>query len=141
MELLTASTKIIQAAGVAIMLYDDGTFRQVYTDGRKPPAELEPLYMGYSVGRWEAGALVVDTVGLTDKSWLDAFGHPHSDALHVTERLRRKDFGHMDVELTVDDPKTYAKPFTVKFGRHLLPDTDTIEYVCNQDEKDLAHLK
>ena len=72
--------------------------------------------------------------------FLDAFGHVHSDAMHITERLRRRDFGHMDVEITVDDPKAYTKPFTIKLTQQLLPDTDVLEYFCTENEKDVQHL-
>ena len=96
--------------------------------------------MGYSVGRWEGDTLVVDTVGLNDKSWLDAIGHPHSESLHVTERFLRRDFGHMDVEVTINDPQMYTRPFTVRFTELLLPDTDIQELVCAENEKDRDHL-
>jgi hypothetical protein len=97
--------------------------------------------LGYSVGRWERNTLVVDTVGLNDRSWLDASGSPHSEALHVVERFKRRDFGHMDVEATIDDPKMYTKAFSIQFTENLIPDSDVTEYVCNEDEKDLSHLK
>jgi hypothetical protein len=84
--------------------------------------------------------LVVDTIGFNDLSWLDAFGHPHSEAMHVTERFRRRDFGHMELQITVDDPKTYTKPFTIQVNLGLLPDTDLIEHFCAENEKDLSHM-
>jgi len=92
------------------------------------------------VGRWEGDSLVVDTVGLTPYSPLDIFGHPHSEALHVTERFRRRDFGHMDLQVTIDDPKTYTKPFTYTINLYLLPDTDLLENFCVENEKDAAHV-
>src|SRR5262249_29740742 len=133
--------KIIQTPGlIAILFEGDNTIRQVYTDGRKHPVDPHPLWLGYSVGKWEADTLVVDSVGFNDKSWLDASGHPHSDALHVIERFRRRDFGHLDVDATIDDPKMYTKPFTIKIPLILQPDTDILELFCAENEKDRAHL-
>jgi hypothetical protein len=133
--------KFIQTPGLLVMLFEaDNTVRQVYTDGRKYPDDPQPLWLGYSVGKWEGDTLVVDTVGFNDKSWLDGFGHPHSEALHVTERFQRRDFGHMDVQVTLDDPKVYTKPFTIKVTQHLLPDTDILENFCAENEKDLRHF-
>jgi hypothetical protein len=97
--------------------------------------------MGYSTGRWEGDTLVVDTGGFNDRSWLDAGGHPHTDALHVTERFHRPDVGHMEVQITVDDPKSYSKPFTMKINQLLMPDTDLIESVCLENETDVKHLR
>jgi hypothetical protein len=132
--------KIIQTPGLIAMLFEgDNTIRQIYTDGRKRPSDPFPLWLGYSVGTWEGDTLVVDTVGFNDKSWLDAIGHPHSEALHVVERFRRRNFGHIDVEATIDDPKMYTKPFTIKFGEGLQPDTDILELFC-ENEKDRAHM-
>ena len=123
------------------MLYEqDTSFRQIFVDGRKQPVDPQPSWLGYSIGKWDGDSLVVDTAGFNDRSWLDAFGHPHSDAMRVTERLHRRDFGHTEVEITVDDPKTYTKPFTVKLNQRLLPDTDLIESVCLENERDRTHL-
>ncbi|MBZ5631616.1 MAG: hypothetical protein LAO55_00690 [Acidobacteriia bacterium] len=134
-------TKIVQTPGLIVMLLEgDGTSRQVYTDGRKFPGDPQPLWMGYSVGRWEGDTLVVETRGINDKTWLDALGHPHSEDMRVTERFHRRDFGHMDVQITIDDPKTYTKPFSVKVTHRLLPDTDILEWYCAENEKDRKHL-
>jgi hypothetical protein len=117
----------------------DTTFRQIFTDGRKHPEDPQPSWLGSSVGRWEGDSLVVETIGFNDRGWLDAAGHKHSDALRVTERFHRRDFGHLDLQLTLDDPKTFTHPVTVKFTELLLPDTDLIESFCSENEKDLAH--
>ena len=123
------------------MLYEvDNTRRQVYTDGRKLPVDPQPAWLDYSIGTWEGDTLVVDTAGFNDKSWLDAFGHPHSEALRIQERFHRRDFGHMEVQVTIDDPKTYTKPFTIKFNQLLVPDSDILESFCNENEKDRPHL-
>jgi hypothetical protein len=138
---LIAPFKIIQTPRViAILLEDNNPPRQIHTDGRKLPADPWPTWMGYSVGKWDHDTLAVDTLGFNDRSWLDANGHPRSEAMHIVERFRRRDFGHIDLALTVDDPKVYTRPFTVKIGYRLLPDTDILESVCAENEKDRIHL-
>jgi hypothetical protein len=139
--LLPFPHKIVQTPGLIVILYEgDNTVRQIYTDGRRHPAERDPMWLGYSVGSWEGDSLVIDTVGFNDKGWLDVFGHPHSEALHVVERLRRHDFGHMEVQVAIDDPQTFTRPFAVKFNESLLPDTDILESFCTENEKDRAHM-
>jgi hypothetical protein len=138
---LIAPFKLVQTPGVVVMLLEDNNpARQIHTDKRTLPADPWPTWMGYSVGRWEHDTLIVDTIGFNDRSWLDAFGHPHGESLHIVERFRRRDFGHMDLLLTIDDPKMYTKPFTVKILYRLLPDTDVLESVCAENEKDRIHL-
>ncbi len=138
-DLLPLPFKIVQTVGLIWVRYEaDQTLRQIYTDGRKAPADPNPIWLGYSVGRWDADTLVVDTVGFNDKSWLDIIGHPHSEALHVVEQFRRRDFGHMDVRVTIDDPKMYIKPFSIEFKERLLPDTDILEFFCAENERDQA---
>ena len=133
--------KLVQTPKLVLMLVESDTdFRQIFMDGRKLPDDPQPSWLGYSVGKWQGDSLVVDTVGLTPYSPLDILGHPHSEALHVTERFRRRDFGHMDLEVTIDDPKTYTKAFTYKINLLLLPDTDLIESFCVENEKDAAHV-
>jgi hypothetical protein len=140
--LLSEPIKIIQAPRATVILYEvDNLHRQVFTDGRKLPKEFDfPAFLGYSVGRWEGDVFVVDSAGFNDKTPLDAIGHPHSDALRITERFRRRDFGHLDVEMTFDDPKMYTKPFTVKIPHDLVADNDIFEMFC-ENEKDRAHLQ
>jgi len=133
--------KIIQTPGVIAVLYEESnTYRQIYTDGRKLPADPQPAWMGYSVGHWEGDTLIVDSAGFSDQGWLDAIGHPQSEDLRIRERFHRRDFGHMDLELTIDDPKMYTKQFTVKTTEVLIPDSDVLEYACEENEKDRAHL-
>ena len=140
--LLSEPIKIVQAPKLTILLYEvDNLHRQIFTDGRNLPSEYNlPAYLGYSVGHWERDTLVVETAGFNDKTRLDTMGHPHSEALRITERFRRRDFGHLDVEMTFDDPQTYTKPFTIKIPHELLPDTDIFEMYCNENEKDRVHL-
>lgn len=141
-EVSPAPYKIIQTHGMTVMLYErDTTYRQIYTDGRKLPFDPSPSWLGYSVGKWDGDWFVVDTIGFNDRGWLDARGHTHSEALHLTERFHRIDFGHMDLELTVDDPNTYARPFTIKLKQRLQPDTDLLESFCTENEKDSHHLE
>jgi hypothetical protein len=140
-DLLPGPFKVIQTPGLILVRNEyENTFRQIYTDGRKAPADPEPLWLGYSVGKWEGNTLVVDTVGFNDQGWLDGMGHPRSEALHVVERFHRRDFGHLDVTVTVDDPKVYTRSFSVKFTELLLPDSDVTEYFCSENEKDRSHI-
>jgi len=140
LEMAPAPYKIVQTPGVTFMLYErDTTYRQVYTDGRKLPDHPQPSWLGYSVGKWDGDLWVVDTIGFNDRGWLDARAHTHSEAMHLTERFHRSDFGHMEVQLTIDDPETYTRPFTIKLKQRLLPDTDLLEYYCAENEKDVSH--
>jgi len=117
-------------------------FRQVFTDGRLLTASGEPTWLGYSVGRWDGDTFVVDTAGFKDGGWLDTKkARPHSDALHVTEQFRRTDFGHLDLSITITDPKAYLKPWTVKTTLQLQPDTELIEAFCDQHEKTMEHRR
>jgi len=141
-ETAPAPYKIVQTRGLTMLLYErDTTFRQVFTDGRKLPDDPQPSWLGYSIGKWEGDSLVVETVGFNDRGWLDARGHTHSDALHLTERFHRLNIGDMQVQLTIDDPKTYTRPFTVQLKQHLLPDSDLLEYSCAENEKDIRHIE
>lgn len=137
------SLKILPTAQVMVFLYEtiaSLTFRQVFTDGRPLPEVNEPTWLGYSVGRWEGDTFVVETIGFKDGGWLDTrMARPHSDALHVTERFRRTDFGHLELTITINDPKAYRKPWTVKTVLNLLPDTELLEASCDQHQKTMEH--
>lgn len=127
--------KFVHARDMLLILYEDLTnFRQIYMDGRPLPDDPEPAFAGHSIGRWDGDTLVVEVAGFKDNGWLDAFGHPHSDALRVTERFHRRDFGTMEVEVTVNDPKIYNRPFTFKFNQRLLPGDDLIESFCENEK-------
>jgi hypothetical protein len=140
-ETVTAPFKIVQTSGLMTMLFETGTtFRQIFTDGRMHPQDPQPSYMGYSVGHWDGDTLAVDTIGLTDRGVLDGLGHGHTEALRVTERFHRVNFGRTELQLTFDDPKTFTRPVTIKFNLVLLPDTDLLEFYCTENEKDLAHV-
>jgi hypothetical protein len=133
--------KIVQVPGLIVILYEyQTTFRQIFTDGRALPKDPNPTWMGYSAGHWEGDTLVVESSGFNGKAWLSGRGNPTTDALRLTERIHRRDFGHMDVQLTIDDPKAYTKPWKTELHPELVPDTDLLEFVCNENEKDVPHL-
>jgi hypothetical protein len=132
-------TKVIQTPAVVIFLFEDLSYRQIFLDGRQMPKDPNPTWMGYSIGRWDGDTLVVETSGFNDRTWLDFAGHPHSEMLRMTERFRRTTFGRMDLQVTLQDPAVYARPLTVSAGGNFVPDTDLIEFVC-ENEKDRAHL-
>jgi hypothetical protein len=132
--------KIIQTPGLVAILYEYHTiFRQVFTDGRGLPEDPNPTWMGYSVGHWEGDTLVVSTAGYNDRTTLDLAGHPHTEALRLTERYHRRDASHIDLQVTFDDPKAYTRPWTLTLELVLVPDGDLIEYVC-ENERDKPHL-
>ena len=132
--------RIVQTPHVTFFLYESSPVRQIFADGRKLPVDPVPSWMGYSVARWDGDTFVVETIGYNDKTWLDFTGHPHSEALRVNERFRRTDFGHMQLSITYEDPKAYLKPWTIDVNVILLPDTDLLENVCLENEKDRARL-
>jgi hypothetical protein len=133
--------KIVQTPRQIVMLFEHyDPPRQVYTDGRPLPKDPDPLWMGYAVGRWQSDTLVVESAGFNDKTWLDGSGHPRSESARMTERFHRRDFGHLDLEVTVNDPKYYTRTFTVKLPFHLIPDSDVLEAICAENEKDRAHV-
>jgi len=134
--------KIIQTPSVVMVLYEENTvFRQIFLDGRRPVEDAVPRYMGYSTGRWDGDALVVDTVGFSDHHWLDAMGHPLTAQLRLTERFRRPTAGHLEIEVTVDDPGAYTRPFSYTIKSTLMPDEDLLEYFCADNEKDAQHYQ
>jgi hypothetical protein len=132
--------KLVQTPSLLVMLFEDDTpsHRQVFLDGRGHPREPNPNWMGHSIGHWEGDTLVVDTVGFNDESWLDTLGHPHTEMLHITERLHRVDLGHLEIEFTIEDPRTYSKPWVIKRVADLDTTDEIGEYVCI--DKDAAHM-
>lgn len=134
--------KMIHAPGEIVVIPGTGDpARQIYTDGRGLPRDPEPSWTGYSVGAWQGDTLVVQTVGIHSRASLDAFGHPRSERMRITERYRRRDFGHMDLAIAFDDPTYYTRPFDLKTTLVLQPDTDVLDFVCSENEKDRAHYK
>ncbi len=133
--------KIFQTPEALAIFYElDGAFREIHTDGRKLPVDPLPAWLGYSTGKWEGDTLVVDSAGYNDKTWLDVRGHPHSEALRVEERFHRRDFGHLDIQATVEDPNVLTKPVVVKFTALLIPNSDVLENFCVEGERDRAHM-
>ena len=131
--------KIIQNPGVILIIYEANSgLRQIFTDGRPLPGnDAQPWWYGYSIGKWDGDTLVVETSGFIDGGWLDINGNPLTDAAKVTERFRRVNYGNLEIEITVDDPKAYTKPWTVKVNQHVMPDTELIEFIC--EERDATH--
>ena len=132
--------KIVQTPGVIITLFEEFfVFRQIFTDGRKLPVDPQPSWFGYSVARWEKDILVVESAGFNELTYLDGEGLPHSGDLRITERYRRPDFGHLVIEFTFTDPKYYERPWTATIPFDLMPDTELMEHLC-ENEKDLVHI-
>lgn len=141
---LNSMAKIVQTPALTVIinegLSNSNTTRMIFTDGRGLPEEMSPTWLGYSVGHWEGETLVVTTAGFNDKTWLDFNGHPHSEALRITERFHRRDFGHMDFVMTLEDPKTFTRPITFRADKTLVADTEIMETICeNADTPE--HLK
>ena len=125
--------EFVQAPDRVIMLFEyDHYVREIYTDGRKHPPDLDPTWMGHSIGWYEGDTLVVDTVGFNNKTWLDRVGHPHSDELHLVERFRRLNHDTLTDDITIDDPKAYTKPWNATLNFELKPDWDIGEFVCEE---------
>ena len=133
--------KVIQIPGVVVILDErEVTYRQIFTDGRPLPVDPQPSYNGYSIGAWDADTLVVRTSGFRDGIWLDRAGNPITPAATITERFRRTDYGHLEIGVTVDDPKAYTSPWTVTLNQSIVLNTELIDYHCAENEKDTAHF-
>lgn len=133
--------KMIQTPGVMVILYEaNAGVRQIFTDGRTLPKDPEPWWFGYSVGHWEGDTLAVESANFKDLGWLDVEGSPLTETGKIIERFRRPDFGHLEIEVTIDDPKAYTKPWTVTVHQRIMVDTDLIEFICQENSKDGPHL-
>jgi hypothetical protein len=142
MHLLPTMKKFVQTPDLLLMLNEYNThYRQIFLDGRALPPDPNPTWNGYSSARWEGDALVISSIGYRDDQWLDARGSPLTNAARVTERLSRADFGHLHIDVTVDDPKAYTGPWTVRLEQVIVVDTDMLDAVCWENEKDVEHLK
>jgi hypothetical protein len=132
----------VQSAGMMVIISDDDSpgFHQIYIDGRQHPKDPAPGWYGHNVGHWDGDTLVVDRIAFVDGVWLDQDAHPHTDKLHVIERYRRPDLGHLETEITVDDPGVLAKPYTMKRVSDLAPTEDIYEFICPENNRDLQHL-
>jgi hypothetical protein len=133
--------KVVQTPDLLVFLYESRTiYRQVFLDGRPLPKNAQPTWMGYSVGKWEGDTLVVETIGQNGKTWLDMQGLPATEQIKVTERYSRPNIGRIDIDVTIDDPKAYTKPWSVKLAWRLVPDTDLIESICEENNQAPAHM-
>jgi hypothetical protein len=134
-------SRIVQTPGLIVVLYEspNSPHRTIFTDGRELPKDPNPTWLGYSVGHWEQDTLVVNSAGFNDKGWLDVGGHPQTESLRITERFRRRDFGHLELEMTFDDPKTFKKAFSLRIAKELAPDADLLEDIC-ENEISSPHL-
>jgi hypothetical protein len=133
--------KMVQSPSLLLMLSErDVTFRQLFTDGRELPKNPQPSFTGYSSGHWEGDTLVVQSIGFRDGMWLDRSGSPMTSAAKLTERFRRVNYGTLEIEITVDDPKAYTAPWTVKMRQFIVLNTELLEYFCQENEKDQPHL-
>jgi hypothetical protein len=126
--------KIAQMSDLTIILFEEfNRFRQIHTDGRTAPVDPEPSWWGYSTGRWDKDTFIVDTTDFNDRIWLDKAGHPHSEALHTTERFRRPTIGQLELQVTIEDPKAYTRPWTATISFRLVPDTELLEDACENE--------
>jgi len=135
--------RIVQTPTHYFMLFEGNihSFRQIFMDGRKHPDDPDPTWYGHSTGKWDKDTFVIDTVGFNDKFWFDYLGHPHTERLHTIERYTRADLGNMTIEVTIDDPGAYTKPFTTVGRARLQPPGDELlEYVCQENNIDLVHV-
>jgi hypothetical protein len=134
--------KIVEAPPYIYMLFEGNihSYRQIFMDGRKHPANPDPTWYGHSVGHWEKDTLVIDTTGYNDLFWFDFVGHPHTEQLHTIERYTRPDMATMTEEVTIDDPGAYQNPFTIVASHRLLPKDELMEYICQENNRDVKHL-
>jgi hypothetical protein len=132
-----APRKFVQTPDVLVILYEASSgIRQIFTDGRSiPEDDPHPWWYGYSVGRWEGDELVVETAGLRDDGWLDIIGTPRTDAARITERFRRPTYGRMEIDITIDDPKAYTRPWSVRVNQQIMPDEELIEFICLENQR------
>ena len=135
-----APWRLIQTSGYIAILHEAfGLWRQIFTDGRELSKDFNPTWLGYSTGKWDGDTLVVETKGFNGEGWMDQMGRPTTESTVVIERFHRKDYGRMDIQITIDDPKSYTKPWTVNQAVRLAQlGLELMEYVCQ--DRDLAHL-
>src|SRR5207253_3222222 len=133
--------KMVQVPGLlAILNEHDAFYREIHIDGRPMPVDPQPSWRGYSSGKWDGDTLVVQTNGFRDGQWLDMGGSPLTDAAKLTERFRRTDYGHLEIEITLDDPKAYTRPWSTKLNQVIVLGTELLDYICTENEKDVVHL-
>ena len=134
--------KMVQTPGLIVIIYEaNAGLRQIFTDGRSLPTDAEPWWFGYSTGKWDGDTLVVESTKFRDLGWLDVEGSPLTESGKIIERYRRPDFGHLEIQVTIDDPKAYTKPWTVTVHQRIMLDTELIEFICQENSKDDPHLR
>jgi hypothetical protein len=141
MSVIPLPQRWVQTRQLVAILGEGQLPRLVHLDGRPLPVDAQPAYVGYSVGRWDGDTLVVETIGIKEGAPLDAFGHPRTSSARLTERLRRLDYGHLEVRVVIEDPAYYKKPVSYQYSMILTPDDDFLEFVCTENEKDAAHMR
>ena len=140
-NVLATPWKFVQTPGLTLILYESRTmYRQIFTDGRPLPTIDWPTWYGYSIGRWEGDTFIIESTGFNDRAWLDQAGHPITGTLRVIERFHRRDFAHMEMEITIDDPEAYTEPWTIAQELTLQADTELLEFICNENERDAEHM-
>jgi len=133
--------KIIQTPGLLVILAErEVMYRQIFTDGRPLPVDPQPSWVGYSTGKWDGDTLVIESSGFRDGLWLDTRDSPLTDAARITERFRRPNYGTLEIDMTIDDPKAYTKPWTIHVTHIIVPDTELLDYICAENEKDTRHM-
>jgi hypothetical protein len=134
--------RIVQTPTHIFFLFEGNihSFRQIFLDGRKHPADPDPTWFGDSIGTWEGDTMMVDSIGFNDKFWFDFAGHPHTEQLHIVERYRRPNLGRLEFEVTITDPGAYTRPFTMRGHSTLQPDAELLEYICNENNQDVSHI-
>ena len=133
--------KVLQLPGLMVILYErDTVYRQIFTDGRPLPKDPQPTFYGYSSAKWQGNELVVETIGFKDGMWLDVSGTPLTEAAKVTERYRRPNFGKLEIDVTVDDPTAYTKPWTIRVNQTFAADSELLQFFCVENEKDMSHM-
>ena len=139
-DLFPSPKRIVHTPNLLVVLYEGDLPRQIHMDGRSLPKDPQPAWAGYSVAKWDSDTLVVETAGFNERAPLDGVGHPRSVSLRMVERMRRMDYGHMEVEVTLEDSKYYSRPIVFRYRQTLVPDDDLLEWVCTENERDGVHM-
>jgi hypothetical protein len=137
---LVPLVKVVQTPSLIMLIVEEEGYRQIFLDGRSHPKDLNPTWYGHSIGKWDGDALVVDTVGFNDVGTLNPDGVPHTEQMHLLERFRRPDLGHLEIEVAIEDPKVFSKPWTMKRVANLAPGEEIMEFICNENNRDAEHM-
>jgi hypothetical protein len=132
--------KVVQTPSLIMLIVEEEGYRQIFLDGRNHPKDFNPTWYGHSIGKWDGDTLVVDTMGFNDVGTLNPQGVPHSEQMHLTERFRRPDLGHLEIDVAIDDPKVFSKPWIMQRVANLAPGEEIMEFICNENNRDLQHM-